>query len=95
LRQFVVGHSADVGEARRLYFASERKDAAHLVHGLHGMSSLLQAKDVARLTAALAKTLRGDSAEAVPPLFDAIEIAMHAIAESIDRLDAIGAAAVS
>jgi signal transduction histidine kinase/DNA-binding response OmpR family regulator len=92
LRQFVADHSGDVGEARRLYCASKRKDAAHLVHDLLGLSSLLQAKEVAYLTAALAKALRGDNAEAVPPLFDAIEIAMQVIAESIDRFDAIGVA---
>jgi signal transduction histidine kinase/CheY-like chemotaxis protein len=93
LRQFVAGHNGDVDEARRLYCAADRKGAARLVHGLRGMASLLQATDVTCLTAAAAKALRDERAEAVLPSIDAIEIAMHALGESIDRFDAMGTGA--
>ncbi len=91
LRQFVVDHSSDVDEARRLYISADPRGAARLVHGLRGMASLLQATDVAGLTAAIAIAMRGGDAKAVLLLIDELQVAMHALARAMDRVDAVRA----
>jgi signal transduction histidine kinase/CheY-like chemotaxis protein len=93
LRQFVLAHGGDAGEARRLFCCADWEGAARLVHGLRGMASLLQATDVARLTAAIATGLRRGQEKGMLPLFDELQIAIQALGKSIDQFDAIGAGA--
>ena len=93
LRQFAVAHADDAGEARRLFGAADPKGAARLVHGLRGMASLLQAKEVASLTAATTAALREHHHDALPPLFDALQAAMRALRESIEQFDTMAAGA--
>ena len=90
LRQFVVEHGADVAAARRLFDCGDPQGAARLIHGLRGMASLLQATDVARLTAAIARTLHSDQVAAVRSLIDELQVAMHVLGESIAQFDAPG-----
>ena len=91
LRQFAVTHANDADEARRLFGADDPHGAARLVHGLRGMANLLQAKDVASLTAATAAALHEQHAAALPPLFDALQGSMRALRASIEQFDTIAA----
>ena len=87
LRQFAADHAADVDAARRLFDAADPDGAARLVHGLRGMASLLQASDIARLTAEAAKALRDGDGAAVRRLMDELQLAMRLLGESIADSD--------
>jgi len=89
LRQFVVGHAEDIEQARRLFGDGDRKSAASLVHDFCGMASMVRAMEMAHLAAAAERSIGNE--DAVPPLFDELEVAMTALAESIDQIDAMAA----
>jgi hypothetical protein len=91
LRKFLVRHGGDADEARRLFNAADAKGAAGLLHGLSGMASLLQATKLARLAAAAEGALRDGKAEAMPLLFEELQIAMRALGASVDQLETIWA----
>ncbi|QRX81701.1 PAS domain S-box protein [Glaciimonas sp. PAMC28666] len=92
LRQFVVDHGGDVDVARRLFNAGDSQGSARLIHGLRGMASMLQATDVARLTAVISSTFRGGQVEAMSSLIDELQVAMQILVESIAQFDAVGSA---
>jgi len=87
LRQFVVGHAEDIERARRLFGDGDRKGAASLVHDFCGMASMVRAMEMAHLAAATERSIGNE--DAVPPLFDELEVAMAALADSIDQIDAM------
>ena len=69
-------------------FGARTDGAAGLLHGLSGMASLLQATELARLTATTEGALRDGSTDALPLLFDELQAAMHTVEASVDRLEA-------
>jgi signal transduction histidine kinase/CheY-like chemotaxis protein len=88
LRAFITAHHKDVDEARRHFRATDLNEAGKLLHGLCGLASLLQAPQLANLARAADAALRKGHTEAVLPLLDALQLAMHALGESIAQFDA-------
>ena len=89
LRQFVVGHADDIDRARRLFDDGDRQRAAGLVHDLCGMASMVRAMEMAHLAAATEGAIGKE--DQVPALLDELDLAMSALAASIDQIDALAA----
>lgn len=88
LRQFLATHHDDVDKARRRFGASDLNEAGELLHGLCGLANLLQAPKLAHLAGATEAALRKGHTEAVLPLLDELQLAMHALGECIEQFDA-------
>jgi PAS domain S-box-containing protein len=91
LHKFVMRHGGDADEALRLFNIADAAGAAGLLHGLSGMASLLQATELARLAAAAEGALLDGRTEAMPPLFDELQVAMRTLEASIDQLETLWA----
>ncbi len=89
LHQFVTAHDADIGEAQRLFDAGDRRHAARLMHDLCGMASMVRAMEMAHLAAAAENAIGKE--DQVPALLAELKTAMDALAQSIDKIDALGA----
>ena len=87
LRKFVVGHGGDVEQARRLFNLGDPQGAASLIHGVCGMASVVHAMEMAHLARAAEEAI--GHWDAVPPLFDELQSAMHALGEAIEEIDAL------
>ena len=88
LRQFVAGHAGEADAARQRFAAADAQGAASLIHGLRGMASLLQATDIACLSAAITRALSDGDAKDVLPLFDELQVAMEIVGQSIAQVGA-------
>ena len=89
LRQFVVDHAEDITQAQHLFNAGDRRRAASLVHDLCGMASMVRAMEMAHLAAAAEGAIGKE--DQVPGLLEELKAAMDALAQSIDKIDALGA----
>ena len=88
LRKFVVQHGGDVAEADRLYTAGDPRGAISLLHGLGGVASILQARELMRLAVATESGLLDGAVDGVPLLFEALQVAMQSVKASIDQFEA-------
>ena len=73
----------------RLLGAGDRRHAARLVHDLCGMASMVRAMEMAHLAAAAENAIGKE--DQVPALLAELNAAMDALAQSIDKIDALGA----
>ncbi|WP_114968595.1 PAS domain-containing protein [Rhodoferax ferrireducens] len=82
LRKFIAQHGGDIEEARRLFGVDDPESTLHLLHGLGGIASFLQAKELARLASAAEEAVREGHADAMPGLFDELQAAMRTVKAS-------------
>ena len=86
MRQFIARHGSDASEAQRLFHAQDTEGAKGLVHGLHGMASILKARQLASLATVTEGALMDGDTALVPGLFEQLQDAMGALVESVDNL---------
>ena len=87
LRKFVVQQGGDVDEARRLCNLGDLEAAISLLHGLSGVASFLQAKELARLAIATEEAMRGGHTDELPVMFDALQAALLTVKESLHQFE--------
>jgi HPt (histidine-containing phosphotransfer) domain-containing protein len=89
LHKFVTQHAGDCENAGRLFQAEDVLGARNLLHGLSGVANLLQATELARLASTAENALVDGNLQTLPLLFDAMEVAMRTLIQSIERLGAL------
>ena len=87
LRKFVVQHGGDVDEARRLCNLGDLDAAISLLHGLSGVASFLQARELARLAIATEEAMRGGHTDELPVMFDALQAALLTVKKSLHQFE--------
>ena len=87
LREFLAAHHDDVNNARHRFGAADLVGAGELLHDLCGLAHLLQASQLANLSGATEAAIRQGRTEAVLPLLDELQLAMHALEEFIELFD--------
>ena len=87
LRKFMVQHGGDIDEARRLCQVDDREAAISLLHGLSGVASFLQARELTRLAIATEEAMRGGHTDELPVLFDALQAALLTVKESLHQFE--------
>ena len=92
LRKFIATHRGDVAQASRLFSAGDLNGAADCLHGLCGVANMLQAQQLARLSAAAELALRDarGPAPTLQALLDELALAMSALEAFIAQFDAGG-----
>jgi signal transduction histidine kinase/CheY-like chemotaxis protein/HPt (histidine-containing phosphotransfer) domain-containing protein len=89
LRKFLVRHGGDLDDARERYLAHDVQGSISLLHGLKGMSSFLQATEIAHLTTATEAALINEDVAAIPILFDKLLAARDVLETSVTQLEAL------
>jgi two-component system sensor histidine kinase/response regulator len=88
LRKFMDQHGRDTQDARACFDAHDIKGARNLMHGLSGIANLLQASALGSLARDAENALTDGDTAAMPQLWDALQTAMQALSQSIDRFTA-------
>jgi PAS domain S-box-containing protein len=91
LRKFLLQHGRDTEEARRLFDVDDTQGAERILHGLSGIASILQATELARLTAVASNAALLGQADVMVSLFGELQAAMQTLRESVNRIETLWA----